>query len=200
MINPCYPDIATPVWLSSNTLIARVLKSMLSSCWRPLANECQELISRCQKIQDALPTSPHHPSRSITISSDICIEFPTNHEALSRLDELLLGGSDQVAAIKRHYREACQRVQEETTQQYHIACDGVKSVEHLGGPTDRELQNQIARGLSRMYEAWELQLANFILARFASHPSASKISNPNAHTETVGRPSISSCNSDTEIY
>lgn len=137
-----------------------------------LTDDRHELIRWCRRVQDALPPTQQQISNQLAMSLDIFVRFPTQQESLSRLDEIPLTPMPHLTATKHRYLEACHRIQQETERQYRAFCKGAHSVERLGGGTDRELQAQLAQGLSQWYENTEFKLARVVLANFRSQAQA----------------------------
>lgn len=123
----------------------------------------------CRTVQNALPASTQPPPQSLKISVDICVQFPTYHVTLSRLDALTPGIPVRLVSIfKRRYWTTCQRLQQVVESRYQSFCNVTASLEQHGGGTDRQLQQQVSRGFAQWYEHSEIRLANVILARFDS--------------------------------
>ncbi|KAJ9096548.1 hypothetical protein QFC20_006406 [Naganishia adeliensis] len=104
---------------------------------------------------------PCQRSTPIAISPEVDVRFPAYPDSLARIQAIKAVSSWQgkIAVITDRYWEACQRLQITAKTHYDTFCKEAESLEQFGGVTDMELQQTVARVLSKRYAESEKKLA-----------------------------------------
>lgn len=153
----------------------------------------RDTIILCQELQRALQlASMQHPcqrSTPIAISPEVDVRFPAYADSLARIQAIKAVSSWQgkITVITDRYWEACQQLQIAVKTYYDTFCKEAQSLEQLGGVTDMELQQAVARELSKRYAESERKLAEVILQRFAQNAKIRRPEETIAESPQVSR-------------
>lgn len=131
-----------------------------------MTDNCLELIQICESVQRTI-ISPRGPLRSLIEYTDITVEFPSQQETLTRLQDFMACTQpSQYAVISGRYWQACRQLQNQFNQEYENFCHSAPSMEQYGGISDLEVQSQVARGFATRYRELEGELAEVVFRKF----------------------------------
>ncbi|KAJ9127288.1 hypothetical protein QFC24_001526 [Naganishia onofrii] len=123
----------------------------------------QDIVEICRKIQNLVSPDTQGPKCPLSIAWDITVLFPSRQETLKAVEHFASSMTpSKYMIIVQYYWEACQQIQSTIRKRYELFCHTAASVQCFVGPPDREVQRQVARGLSHRYAEIERRLSRAV--------------------------------------